>query len=217
MPTTARTARGGPAPALETPARGTAARAPARSREVAGMASRLPRRPPRTLRDRLRLEHPMTTTDLRVRARQVAEGAASSRASPTPATRRASPCLGRRRVRRRLVLPRTWTTRCWCTWPARSSRRRRPVPRHRLPLRRDPRHPRRRRAGLRRSTSINAAPKQTVAEQDATAGQRPLRPRPRPRAARLRKVVPLKATLAAIARGSPASAGSNRPHGRTHR
>ena len=97
-----------------------------------------------------------------------------------------------------------------------AARRRRVLPRHRLPLRRDHRHPGRGRGDLPVNVR-HVLPRQTVAEQDADVRRPAARARPRPvlRAAQGRAAGP---GAGAVRRpGSPGCAGTSRRPGRTRR
>ena len=95
--------------------------------------------------------------------------------------------------------------------------RRRAVPRHRLPLRRDHRHPRRRRARCTTSTIVNVAAGAHRRRAGRRVRPRPVRARPGP------VLLPAQGRPAASARwrattpGSPACAGSRRRPARTPR
>ena len=96
--------------------------------------------------------------------------------------------------------PPRWPTRCSRTWPRRvAPGRRRGVPRHRLPLRRDARHPRRGRGDAAGQPASTSRPSRRVAEQDAEYGQ-DLFDRDPDLCCALRKVEPLERALAGVRR-----------------
>ena len=94
--------------------------------------------------------------------------------------------------------------------------RRRVLPRHRLPLRRDPRHPRRRTRRCCRSRSRTILPLPTVAEQDAEYGAK-LHDRNPDLCCALRKVEPLERALSAARRVGHRHAPRGRPDPHRHR
>ena len=120
------------------------------------------------------------------------------------------------RLRHHLVDGRRRAHRTWSR--GRRSGHRRGLPRHRLPLRRDARHPRRRRGDLPRpSTWSPSTPEQTVAEQDAEYGPDLFATRPRP-VLRLRKVAAAGPGAGrATTPGPPGCAATSRTPGRRTR